>query len=131
MRIHQCPVCQRRYWDWQINRYSQPLSVPMLICTHCHTAYPDPSFVEPALKPYHPPRRAETLLCGLWTLGVPGLAIIILGTIFNQLWITIVGGLIFSFWILLVAMSLCLWQEVCRNAQKAYDASKARLNAQK
>lgn len=130
MRSRKCPYCNRSYWDWESSLTGKRPASPTLVCPKCHKSYPDLSFQEIALKPYQPPRKREVLLCGLWPFGILGMIAIFIGMLLNQLWVVILGGLSFSFWILLIAMSLCLWNEVCANAQKAYNESLARLKAQ-
>lgn len=130
MRNRHCPHCSRSYWDWESSLAGKRMPSPEITCPRCHQSYRDPFFKEPALTPYQPPRKRQILLCGLWPFGILGFLAIFTGMLINQLWVVILGGLTFSFWILLIAMSLCLWNDICRNAQKAYEESQARLKAQ-
>lgn len=127
MRIKKCPHCNKTYLDFEADFTGRFTRQPTITCRKCGKTYPDDKFTEIALKPYRQPKKSDVLLCGLWPFGIIGFCLIIIGMLLNLLWLVIIGGLVFSFWILLIAMSLCLWQDVCINARKEYDASVARL----
>lgn len=127
MRKCNCPHCKRSYWDWESTLAGKKMPAPVVHCARCGKTYKDPAFVELALKPFQPPRKYQAFLSGLWPFGVLGLLAIIAGMLINKPLVVIVGGLAMSLWMLLVAMSLCLWQEVCNNARKAYDESLERI----
>lgn len=131
MQFRVCPICHKRYLDWGANLMGKKPASPTLVCPKCKTVYPDETFKEPALEPYREPRKSQVLLCGLWPFGIVGFAFIVLGMLLNKIWVVVAGGLVFSFWILLIAMSICLWNEVCANARKAYEASRERLCAKR
>ncbi len=131
MKLRKCPYCNRRKIDIESSLYGKNLQTPTIQCPYCNKTYSNPSYREIALEPYNPPRKSQIFLCGLWPCGICGFAIIIGGMLFNRIWLVLLGGIVFSFWILLIAMSFSLWNEICANAKKAYEESLARIQETK
>lgn len=119
MTISKCPKCNKRHII-----FSRPSlkdeNYPFTTCPRCLTQY-IPEILQKRVKaPYKQPRRYQIALCGL-PVGLIGLLLIILGIMYNKILVMILGSLLFSFWILLIGMSLSLWKDILKNSKVEYD----------
>lgn len=105
----------------------RPEASPETVCAKCGAHYADPYFKEVARGPYREPRRAQALLCGLWPFGAAGAALLAAAWALRLVWLGVLGGVVFLFWVLLVTVALLLWPEVRARARREYEASAARL----
>ena len=96
---------------------------PFTTCPSCRTRYVPEVLAKRIQKPYRKPRKAEILLCGL-PVGIIGLTVIIISILINKPLLTALGGIMFSFWILLIAMSISLWNQIIINSEKEYEIIK-------
>ncbi len=122
-----CPKCGKTHLI--ISRPSiKDTDFPFTTCPHCGTRYVPEVLKKRTAKPYRKPRKPEILLCGL-PAGIIGLAVIIISIIISKPLLTALGGIIFSFWILLIAMSISLWNQIIINSEKEYEIIKRNRNA--
>lgn len=118
MLVTSCPECGKK----QIFYNAPTLSTedfPYVTCDSCSHRYIPEKFIRRASTEYKPPRRYQIPLSGL-PVGIIGLIIIITGMFSNSPILVLIGGVLFSFWILLIAMALCLWKEILRRSEEEY-----------
>lgn len=128
MPFTKCPSCKKVFF---VNRPTlRDSGFPFLTCPRCSCKHIPKYLLKRAEKEYIPPRKRQILLCGL-PAGIIGAMLIILGSLTNSMFVSIFGGLIFSFWILLIAMALSLWKEVIANSKKEYALIQSALKDKK
>ena len=118
MLVTSCPECGKK----QIFYNTPTLNTedfPYVTCKSCKHRYIPEKFIRRASSGYKDPRKCQIPLAGL-PAGIIGLIIIIIGMLDNSPILVLIGGVLFSFWILLIAMALCLWKEILRRSEEEY-----------
>jgi len=119
MQIDVCPVCRKRNISLTRSNLRNP-EYPFSKCNECNRKFIPSALLRRIKKPYRQPRKIEAILCGI-PLGIMGIAVMLLSFLVNKPILTLLGGLLFSFWILLIAMSIALWKDILSNSKKEYD----------
>ncbi len=119
MTISKCPRCNKKHII--LSRPSiKDENYPLTICPSCLNAYVPEILQKRVSKPYEPPKKYQIALCGL-VVGIIGIVLIIFGIMKNKILVMLLGSLLFSFWILMIGMSLALWKEILKNSKIEYD----------
>lgn len=118
MMIAKCPACKTLHILIYTPTITTP-GFPFISCKKCGNNYIPRKFIKRIRKDYTPPKKWQIPLCGL-PVGLIGLALIIIGMYCNKPIIVLFGGIIFSFWILIIAMAIFLWKEILRKSKDEY-----------
>lgn len=117
MPFIKCSSCKRKIYTRRLSLRDKDF--PFVSCPRCSHRFVPKYLEKRATKEYVPPRKIQVLFCGLPS-GIVGTLLIILGYLINNIFISLLGGLLFSFWILLIAMALSLWKEIITNSKIEY-----------
>lgn len=122
MKNSKCPTCSKKHMIFS-RPSSKDQNFPFTICPYCKSQYV-PEILQKRIKnEYKEPSKTQILLCGL-PVAIVGLVIIVVAIILNKPLFVALGGIVFSFYILLIAMSISLWKEILINSKKEYEIIK-------
>lgn len=117
MPFIQCPSCKKITF---IKRLSlRDKDFPFVSCPRCSYTHIPEYLAKRTEKEYAPPRKWQIPLCGL-PAGIAGALLVVIGCLINNMFVSLLGGILLSFWILLIAMALSLWKEITRNSEQEY-----------